>query len=115
MLSTIIILSFKKKTLKNEKDFIKRNSVIEINDKRYKRIQNNIKPITNHKYKISEKKEKMNENEWDIKSNIINKRNSAKLMQTGKSIVSLNSPIKKATSSTNAYITPSVTSFNLNI
>jgi len=110
-----MILSYKKKTLKKVKDVIKRNSVIEINDKRYKRIQNNIKQVNNQKYKISEKKEKMNENENDIKAGIIYKRNSAKLMQTGKTIVSLNSPIKKATSSTNGYITPSITSFNLNI
>lgn len=114
MLLTLLFLAIKKKTFRIQKEVIKNYSFLETVDKRYKRIQNNIKDV-NYKYKINERKEKMYENENEIKSTIVYKRNSAKLMQTGKTIIGLNSPIKKTTSSTNGYVIPSFTSFNLNI
>ena len=116
MLSTLLILAFKKKSIRTVKDRLKNNSIIEIYDKKsIKRLQNSIKPLNNYKYKLNEKKEKLIENENETKSSINHKRNSAKLMQNGKSIITLNSPIKKATSSTSGYNAPNISTLNLNI
>lgn len=116
MLSTLIILAAKRKSIKTVKDILKNNSVIEIYDKKpIKRSQNSIKPLNNYKYKFNEKKEKMNENENETKGSVNYKRNSAKLIQNGKTIISLNSPIKKVTSSISGYIAPNISSLNLNI